>query len=294
MTNSANTVPTTKITIAGVELTTRHVSCGLHTEGKTALAPVLNKTMGLVVYLTNACNATCAFCSNTDAKAFRFDFEAFKVMWDELISKADVSQVAFTGGEPTLALKDFYKCADYIKATRPTPLVVMTNGVKLAELDHELLTQISVSRHHWNHADNERILGFKLKEDYLSVPAHNKIKIACNVMKGEVDSGEKMLKVLDLAATYDIPTVGFVGLMQINDFTAINTIQIPEMTGKGLYNFEKWKLGNACECARSLYSHPSGKLIKYYYRHNHEYDYNHGGLVVFKYNKVQPWFVVKK
>ena len=244
-------------------------------------APILD-TFNLVVHVTDACPGACKFCCNT-SRGFVLDVEKFKRDYEAIRSQVTIGNVFFTGGEPTLYWNKIKECLSVIDA----PVTVHTMGIHLDQIDSPV--NVSLSRHHWDHAVNEEILGTKLPKNYLdSFPMKSRTNLACNIIKGYVDNETDMSKVLDLSMEHGFPLVAFVGLMPINDYSKEFGTPIPKLAGEDSLKYRTFAYGKSCVCGNFCY-HKDGKFQLYYTRHNTCPSVNRGGRIVYK-NGVQPWF----
>lgn len=263
------------IDVLGVKVMKRVVSC--HPDA------VLTGNFKLIVHVTDGCPGRCKFCCNKSS-GFSLDVEKFKRDFIEIEKKCTIDEVFFTGGEPTLYWDKIKECLTVIKQK----VTIHTMGMFLDRIDVPI--NVSLSRHHWDHEENERILGVKLPKNYLSRFKYlDKTNLACNIIKGHVDNEIDMRRVLDLAMDNGIPLVGFIGLMPINDYSKDNGIRIPQFTGNDVLPYRAfcYKKGS-CQCSNYCY-HRDSKFQLFYFRHNTCPSDNHGGRILYK-NGIQPWF----
>jgi uncharacterized radical SAM superfamily Fe-S cluster-containing enzyme len=89
------------------------------------------------VDLTNRCNMNCPICiNNTPSMGFLFEppLEYFGKIFDELATYEETPALQMFGGEPTMR-EDMFEIIAMAQA-RGLPVRVVTNGVKLADMDY--------------------------------------------------------------------------------------------------------------------------------------------------------------
>ena len=266
------------IEILGVKVKLRTVSCA-------PTAPAYPDDFKLVIHVTDACPAACKFCCNSSV-GFSLDVEKFKQDYKEIIKKCHISDVYFTGGEPMLYWKKIKECLSVIGDIRCT---VHTTGVNLDQID--MPVNLSISRHHWDHEINERIIGTKFPNTYLdNFPFKERANISCNIIKGFVDNIEDMKRVLDFSMKTGFGFVAFIGLMPLNNYSKEFGREIPTPECVDILKYKEYSYKNsvACRCANYCY-HKNGEFLLFYTRHNQCPNENHGGRIVYK-NGIQPWF----
>lgn len=209
------------------------------------------------------CNAKCSFCEYMD-DASHFDLKRYKEILLYLKEKIFVNKINLTGGEPTLNWKLFNQVLDITREVFPEIYIVLnTNGFNfekiIKEETYKKITNISLSRHHYDDKVNEEILG-------TSAPTSDNIKelrarvyedglhLTCNLIKGKIDSNEEASKYLDWVASIKIPTTSFVSLMPINDYCKDNFIHFNDLKlGDKLIMTQDWRYEDMCQCNNWVY-----------------------------------------
>jgi molybdenum cofactor biosynthesis enzyme MoaA len=190
----------------------------------------------MYISLTKGCNAHCKFCVFT-GEEIQFDFEKFKLSIGEILRAVPINKLSFTGGEPTLQLDMMIKCLEYVKSvSKYTFTVVNTNGVKLKQLEGiHTLDNIALSRHDILDRDNQDIFGTKTVptlDDIESFKDKQKLHLSCNIIRGHIDSQERIFKYLDTMSNVGAQDFGFVSLMPINKYATENGIDFDKIPMK--------------------------------------------------------------
>ena len=253
--------------------------------GKPKLAPFVD----ISVSMTNACNARCEFCCNQGKEDFRFDVEAFKDFFDETAGAISVNKVTFTGGEPTLRIKELNKCLTHI-AGKCSLVTVNTNGAKLEALDHPYIHRIALSRHHYSDKLNDMIFGIKIGNPLVGSSLVPRVALVCNLINGLIDCTSKAYRMLEFAANNGIGIMSFVGLMPINDWSRKHLIEL------GSLKFERdtictrelsYEVEGVCHCKNYAYVADNGRIVNYYMRHNLQPDFDKGSRVLWENNEMK-------
>jgi len=257
---------------------------GCEKEGKEKQTPFVDFS----VSMTNSCNANCLFCCNAGKKEFKFDVEAFKDFFDETRGTIPVNKVTFTGGEPTLRLKELHECLDHIRG-KCGLITVNTNGSRLAEMNHPAIHRIALSRHHYSDKVNDEIFGLKIGNPLIGSELKFKIALVCNLIKNRIDSAAEAYKMLEFAANNGIEDMSFVGLMIFNDFCRANQIPLESLQfGKDVLCTRRlsYEVPGICHCSNHIYVANNGEIVHYYMRHNMKPDFDKGSRVVWENNKI--------
>lgn len=258
------------IEILGTQLKYRTVSCNPEWKAQP--------TFKMTVQVTDVCPAKCAFCCNP-GKGILLNVDKFKDDFAEITSKVTVDEVYFTGGEPMLHWDMIRECLKVIKC----PALINTMGLNLHKID--MPVAISLSRHHWEHDINNEILGVRHKPTYLdSFPMEyrERSNITTNIIKGYVDSADKMRRMMDFAMENGFPLSGFVGLMPATEYAKEAHVPIPELEGDDINTYRKfrWKSG-MCSCQNSFYI-KDGQLHRFYIKENLDPTENKGGRIFYR------------
>lgn len=189
--------------------------------------------VNLYVRIENSCNAKCPFCKFAGKKA-KFDFYKFYYVLHEPRKHVEINKISFTGGEPTLNFCDLTKCFDLVKQLdKEIFTVTNTNGTRLEDLCYSpFIDSIALSRHHYNQVENDKIFGMKTpKLDQIRDWNINKnIHLSCNLIKGQIDNEDNLIEYLHSVSKYGIDDVGFVSLMNVNEFCNEHKIDFSDIT----------------------------------------------------------------
>ena len=242
------------------------------------------ESFNLSIHVTDACPGKCKFCCNT-SRGLTLDVEKFKRDYVEMTKTVKIDNVFFTGGEPMLYWDKIKECMSVIDAH----CIVHTTGINLEQID--VPVELSVSRHHWDHKINAEILGMDHPTDYLQrFKFKDQLHLACNLIRSYVDDVEDIKKYLDFALDNDIPLVGFIGLMPINDYSRENGVQVPMFNDVDILPYSSFAFREtACRCANYCYTDGRGRVQPFYTRHNQCPNINRGGRIIYK-NGVQAWY----
>lgn len=240
------------------------------------------------INITNICNAKCEFCSNACNNDYgKLDLKYLKEILDNVYAK--VSRFSISGGETLINPNDLDKLLKLLHNYNRR-ITLNTNGSFLIEnMDllnkYDNIESVQLSRHHYDDVKNNEI--FKI--DTLTFDELNKIKlnadlrINCLLIKNYIDSSEEIIKFLErISETTDISQVGFISMMQVNEFTKKNFVDYRDIISDLDDNFfetKKMADGKRCTCANYLYVAKNGKIIFVYFRYTKEYGY--GGRSLF-------------
>lgn len=235
-------------------------------------------SVNLFVKITNGCNARCRFCSNRKYHGKRIEFDHGK-LWrviDELLAKGIlVNRVNITGGEPATAPSVVSDILEHASTERYSDihLHLNTNGLLLPSQElmrHSRWNSISMSLHHYNRQVLSEIYGVEIPLKAFSFNGVNmdKVNASCNLIRGYIDCGIEVEKMLRFAISLGLTRLGFVAMMKVNgyckeryvDFDDIDFSSIPH-----LYFTESRNRGSDCKCSNYLYNH-DGKILEIYMR----------------------------
>lgn len=229
----------------------------------------LDNTISLYIVTTRNCNATCDFCEYR-GDVQDVDIAIFEETIKKIQSKYNINVIHFTGGEPTLRL-DTIKKVCHIAKQYDISTSVNTNGLYLNELAGiDGLNNVALSRHGITDEDNFKIFHTKsiaTKKDILSFPKQ-KLHLSCNLIRGYVDSEEKIYEYLEESANMGVFDIGFVGLMKINPFCEENFIAYPNLSKCTFTTSHRNMVGNecVCQCKNYLYRAKNLHFISIYER----------------------------
>jgi organic radical activating enzyme len=229
------------------------------------------------------CNANCNFCTYMNS-ANNFNFDKYKNIINYIVNdkKIPINNFNFTGGEPTLnfdLFKEVYDITTKI-VKKETKITIHTNGLNLDKLMtnksiYEKLYHISLSRHHYNDDINNNI--FKtttisnkdIKKLQKKIKNKNILNLSCNLIKGYIDNNEDIIKYMDNAVNMDIKLIGFITLMDNNQYSIENYVPFNFKINEKYFTMTKeWKNENICKCNNFLYlSDKYEKILKVYNKH---------------------------
>lgn len=280
--------------IFGREIALRTHYCALN--GERALK-IDKPYVNMYVRITNTCNAHCRFCEYHDnAPGFNFDFDRFKAAVEGLAEKLEIRKISFTGGEPTLAPGALIKCTEFITKTLPATFVVVnTNGCNHKVLDDISVNSISLSRHHYKDRTNSMVFGTPSISANTINKMRNKGKIhlSCNLIRGVIDSKWEIINYLEFANAIEVRDIGFVSLMNINDFCRKRFVDFKALNieGETLICNKKWNQKDTCRCRNYLYLPKTGnKPIKIYSRFAVKHTQCLDSIVAFDGNNLRQGF----
>lgn len=237
------------------------------------------KPISLYIVITRKCNAKCSFCEYR-GETEKIDIYKFKEIFIELNKYYDITTVHFTGGEPTLELDTINTLSKTIKEISPlTKTSVNTNGIFLNKLSNiDTVDNIALSRHTIIDKDNFNIFRTNNIATYKDIYTNNhkeKIHLSCNLIKGYIDNDKKIIDYLEMASKLDINDVGFVSLMNINDYCNYSYVEFSNIIPKENDYFKKTRdyrcINNkdivTCKCENYLYKAKNMNFISMYHRY---------------------------
>ena len=258
------------------------------------------------VQVTNRCNANCRFCTfHNDSKA-KFNTDIFLEGIEKLHSRFRIPTVTFTGGETSFEFDAISNCIPIIRnMSSDTRIKINTNGTRIRDfLRIPDVWQISLSRHSIIDDENYSIFGTQ------SVPSNSeidmlcnyenlqKLHISCTMIKGYVDSYEKMVEFTNYYGNKGILDIGFVSLMGVNkyarehliDFESFNIKQNPELLFGRHCKYIKSDKKCHCECQVYYILTSSGNIVEAYNRFARDYGNCDESNVVYAINQWRQGF----
>lgn len=234
----------------------------------------------LYIVTTRKCNTHCKFCTFHNGKS-DIDLVKLKEAIDWLYRFCSIPTVHFTGGEPTLELEKIVQISDFVKQNdKLTTTSVNTNGTRLNDLINiESLDNIALSRHCLTDEENFEIFGSNKVPTLKQIDNFKdkyKIHLSCNLIKGYVDSYEKIIQYLENAASVGVNDTGFVSLMRVNDFCNKHFVDFSNFDIKETERFKKVRCFTniddetqdiCCKCENYLYMASNFKLVSMYHRY---------------------------
>lgn len=231
--------------------------------------------VNIYVRITDHCNASCSFCEfrdNTNTKPF--DFYKLYYALNEINKQVRINKVSFTGGEPTIEWELLNKCLKMVKNINSNIFTVInSNGFAMNKIDFEHLNSFAMSRHGIASA-NDSIFKCNVRNDeYLSnldESIKDKIHLSCNLIKGHIDSNEKMYEYITHYSKLGFHDFGFVTLMGVNEYCKQNIVDFKKLDLTAMKNTIRactFNDRNACFCANYITHDDNGELNRWYARH---------------------------
>lgn len=251
------------------------------------IAPSVN----LFVKVTKGCNARCLFCSNAGAAAPSAGFNIDKLI--EIIQELQakdiiVNRVNITGGEPAVVSSLVVEILQRLEDREFDGIHVHLNTNGLLRQSQHLMTHprwdsISMSLHHYDIGKLSELYGCHIPDDAFELDGvdKQKLNVSCNLIKGYIDNAVEVHKMLDFALDLDIPRIGFVALMKVNDycrehFVDLETIRFEDIPH--VYLTKSMNRGRNCMCSNYLYNKDL-KILEIYMRHYANPQYCESSLV---------------
>ena len=267
--------------------------------------------LSMYVVLTRQCNVRCKFCTFRGNVA-PIDLACFETCVRQLRTKFDLGKIQFTGGEPTLELATLRKCLEIVKKYDSLCFTsINTNGKQLLNLiDMPNLDNVALSRHSVSIDEHFTIMqstDVATDEDIRTFCERNsgKLHLSCNLIRGYVDSVEKIVEYLEYAANLGVDDVGFVSLMPVNNYCKEHFVDFSDLhndiekhnrfiNNKTFEQYSNGRTGTVtCRCKNYLYRATNGRIVAMYSRfvcqHKAEASY-----VVYENNELLQGFGGKK
>lgn len=264
-------------------------SVGCNTVGLPGhpIAPSVN----LFVKVTKGCNAHCPFCSNAGGHTptSPFDVEKLVRIIHELKSQdIIVNRVNITGGEPSVVSPLVIRILEAVEKERfdDVHLHLNTNGITAQAqllMQYPRWDSISMSLHHYDMKRLEELYGCAIQAEPFRLEGIDKQKVnfSCNLIKGYIDNREEVKKMLDFTLYAGIPRIGFVALMNVNDFCRNHFIDIEDIAFEEIphvYFIRSKNRGRDCKCSNYLYNR-NLKVLEIYMRNYANPKYCESSLV---------------
>lgn len=259
---------------------------------------LVHDNINLYINPSLICNADCGFCiAKTDDKLVckkMLNSEKYIEKLDEVLSilKPVDPSVSICGGEPCLDDK-LVNILALLKKQRVRKPILGTNGSGILEnpellraINSSSLEHINLSRHHFDEDKNQIIMKIKkfisnvdLRKIIDSIDKKIRIRLQCNLLKGEVDSLEDCIKYLDWAIELGIANVAF---------SQLTSLVEGDIYAKSIVQYTKKKFISMIPILKKIDEHDNFRFIKqvigpYYYAEIWRYETNKGEVgVVFK------------
>lgn len=276
-----------------VKLKDRYCALNGGTE-RTAKEPYVN----IFVRMTDRCTANCPFCDFHDngSPIKSFDTQGFCDAYKAIRAKCNINKVAITGGEPLYNLNNTLAVAEHLKRVSPEiPVTINTNGFTLGALEDKvgLFSDIALSVHHFKSKFNDAIFrGDHASFDTIRRFKHpEKLHLRCNMMKGYIDTAEKIQAFMEyFAGTMGITDFGFVALRKVNAFCRERFIDYQDI---GIEDLDTASVTrrlsyDKCSCCNYL-GNAAGRLVRFYARTD-LMEEKCGGILVWDRNKLTDGF----
>lgn len=246
----------------------------------------LNPQINLYIRATNLCNCKCRFCEYHGENTV-FNIEEFERVIKTLSIQGIIGKIQITGGEPTLC-PDIYNIVRILRDNFPNHFIgINSNGTNietLVSLSNKLLngndgvSNIAISRHHYDDEINKEIFGnnnIPNKEElrkFIDTVGTEKIHISCNIQKNYIGSLTEMYKFLDMASSIGCTDVGFVGLMDVNEYSREEKLDFYDLLDdetalEHMKTREFTERHGWCRCANYVYiANSTAQEISFYAR----------------------------
>lgn len=244
------------------------------------------KEFPFYINVTNICNAKCKFCSNENNKNFgKLDLVELEKIIDKVHTK--ISRFSISGGE---TLINYVNLENLLKLlTKYDPRITLnTNGILLADsismLNQYPIESIQLSRHHYIDEKNNEIFQTKTitLEQLKTIKSKADLRINCLLIKGYIDNKTEVINFLESLNDTSINQVGFISMMQVNEYTKDNFVDYRDIVKDLDEEFMLTKRmadGDRCTCDNYVYITTTGKPIFVYFRYTKKYQ--EGGRSLF-------------
>lgn len=239
-----------------------------------------DERLWLYVNVTDVCSGRCPFCINPSRYTGRSPFD-LSVFCETLMKVKDhVYGVSLTGGEPMLEPELTDEILSVVNQVFGDEIEIdmVTNGIhfdKIKSLKNlNTLTTIHVSRHHFRDEANRQLFGFDVPETNLLKQVISDLKdpglivFNCALIKGYVDSVDKIAEYLEFAADLNVSNTSFIGLSVCNDYCKEHYIDPASFDLSTDSRFHIWNTQrdyqycHCCTCSYDALSRP----VRFYYR----------------------------
>lgn len=269
-----------EISLFDTKVSVRDTGCSFWgRQAEKIVTPYVN----LSIQLNSICNGNCPFCEYHADSNLEFNYEKLKEIISELESKVDLFKLNFTGGEPTLDMHHFEKVLSICDSGFHGDLgefTVNTNGIHLNDLVQYMdkISFIALSRHHWDDEINNSIFktnSVAQSKDIVKFfekfgDKHFKLHARCNLIRGYIDTPDKIAQYLDKSLDIGIIWFGLVTLINLNQWCRDNEVVADKLLDdpRFLKNqlWERYENGKIeCQCADYLYVN-NAKMAIFYHR----------------------------
>ena len=251
------------VKLFGREIAIRRKGCCFDGEPGTELVP----SVTLYVKVTNACPCACPFCSNAEHAGEDEGFDLQKllqVVREIKLSGLELTRVCVTGGEPSAAVDRVLPLLEALSdfEFKDVRLQLNTNGISRRARDlmrHPRWTLVAMSMHHYDLAMLGEIYGVRdpIEPFDLKDIGEDRLYLNCNLVRGYVDSTDKVMRLLAFAETLGAGEVGFETLRQVNAFCRERFVGIDSLDVESrdhVHRLAERTRGNACHCRNYLFA----------------------------------------
>ncbi len=236
----------------------------------------------LTIKVTDSCNCSCLFCSNSNMKDFgKLEFNKLEEVIRKLQETGMLYRISITGGEPMLFPNEVNRIINLIHSIdEKIEIGITTNGMNLREFvefdNVQNIEGIHISRHHYDDQINQSIFknnSIAKSEDikYLQSNLEDKLIVNINtvLMKGYIDDLKKLKMMCEYVNSLGVKRIGAISLLKLNDYAREHFIDFNDifkekdssfLIGRHLYNH------NLCECIDGIYSTEDSNIIEFYSR----------------------------
>lgn len=241
--------------------------------------------VNLYIRVTDSCNASCPFCCNGGPQPHkRFDINKLEEVIAEIIkSGIRLNRVNITGGEISTHPEIAASCVELIGRMPGcgfTQVQIHTNGISPSARDlmsMDRVDKVMISLHHYDFNRLTEIYGCPVPCDLLDLSLNVKAKtsLRCNLIKGFIDTTDEVEKLIVFAASKGFRTIGFNGLMGLNDYSNeryVNPWSLDFDSIPSLLRYEDKSHEGACRCRNYRYT-GTGFPVDVYIRETTDTDY---------------------
>lgn len=241
--------------------------------------------VNLYIRITDGCNASCRFCCNGGPQPHKnFNLGKLKEILTEL-GKSDIrlNRINLTGGEistrPELA-REVVRLIDDTPSCCFAQMQIQTNGILAPArslMSMSRVDAVSMSLHHYDFDRLSEIYGCSVPADLLDFSPRTKAKtsLSCNLLKGYIDSPQEVEKLIRFAASKGFRTVGFAGLMKLNEYcreSYVNPWTMDFESIPSLLKTEEKCHESVCRCRNYVYT-GANQPVGVYVRETADTDY---------------------
>lgn len=275
------------IDFLGKSIAVKDFDCQLGTLKPERISPFVN----LFVKVTNGCNARCLFCSNAGCSNTCGGFDTDKLFKTIRLLRENgirVNRVNITGGEPSVvpALTERILQRMDEREFNDLHIHLNTNGLLPQSqqlMKHPRWDSISMSLHHYDLGKLSELYGCSIPASAFNFEGINlqKVNASCNLIKGYIDNAGEAHRMLNFVLDLNIRRIGFVALMQVNDFCREHFIDLEDIHIHNIphvYFTKSMNRGKDCKCSNYLYNKDL-KVLEIYMRNYANPQYCESSLV---------------